>query len=328
MSKKLVSVLKVLVSVLIAGILLYLVFRKIDWIAFWEKALQVEYSWVIVSIVISVLGYVLRAYRWNLLLEPMGYKLSTYRTLVAVLIGYLANIALPRFGEITRCGVMNKNDNVAISKGLGSVVSERIIDVLTLLVLIILGLLIENERLISFLKSSYSSLELPSYTVWILLVIVAGAGIGLFVFIRNQRNKGGKFLSLINDFIDGVLSLKDIKNPIGFVLSTIALWVIYYLMAYLIVFALPETSQLDLGAGLMLLITGAIALTLPVQSGFGVYHGMVAGMLALYSIDNTTGVFLATLLHTSQIMSIAFFGSIALLISFSIRKKNNVAYEG
>jgi len=327
MPKKLVSILKVLISVLIAGVLLYLVFKNIDWIEFWGKAKQVEYSWVIASILISILGYILRAYRWNLLLEPMGYKLSLYRTMLAVLIGYLANLALPRLGEITRCGVMNKNDDVAVSKALGSVVSERIIDVLTLLVLIILGLILESERLISFLKTSYSSLELPSYTVWIVGIVVIGIGIALFIFIRNQRSKGGKFINIINDFIDGVLSLKDIKNPIGFILSTVAMWIVYFFMSYLIVFTIPETSHLDLSAGLLLLITGAMALTLPVQSGFGAYHGMVAGMLALYAIDNTTGVFLATLLHTSQIISIAFFGSIALLISFSIRKKNHVSNQ-
>jgi len=106
-----------------------------------------------------------------------------------------------------------------------------------------------------------------------------------------------------------------------FLVSTVILWVVYYLMSYLIFFSLPETSHLGLGAGFMLLITGGIALSLPVQSGFGTYHGMVAGMLLLYSIDETTGLFLATLLHTSQILSIAFFGSIALIISFILRRR-------
>lgn len=94
-------------------------------------------------------------------------------------------------------------------------------------------------------------------------------------------------------------------------------------MSYIIIFSLPETSHLGLGAGFMLLITGGIALSLPVQSGFGTYHGMIAGMLLLYSVDQTTGIFLATLLHTSQILSIALFGSIALIISFVIRRKTD-----
>lgn len=127
-------------------------------------------------------------------------------------------------------------------------------------------------------------------------------------------------MNYLNRFIAGLLSLKDIKKPVGFIVSTVILWVLYYLMSYVIVFSLDETAHLSLSAGLMLLITGGIALTIPVQNGFGTYHTMIAGMLVLYSIDKTTGVFLATLLHTSQIIAVAIFGSIALLISATIKK--------
>ncbi|WP_420576117.1 lysylphosphatidylglycerol synthase transmembrane domain-containing protein [Ekhidna sp.] len=321
MSKSLIILLKVLISIGLAGLLLYLVFRNIEWVEFWERTKTVDYSWVIASIALSVVAYVARAYRWNILLEPLGYKLRTSRTTLAVLVGYLANLALPRLGEITRCGILKRNDNVAVPSALGSVVTERIIDVFTLLLLILVSLIVESERLFTFLTTAYQDLQIPNYVVVIVIIVLILGMTGLIFFIRRQDKLKGKLAALIKGFIEGLLSLKDIKRPIGFLVSTAILWVVYYLMSYIIFFSLPETSHLGLGAGFMLLITGGIALSLPVQSGFGTYHGMVAGMLLLYSIDETTGVFLATLLHTSQIMAIALFGSIALIISFIIRRR-------
>ncbi|WP_425392809.1 lysylphosphatidylglycerol synthase transmembrane domain-containing protein [Ekhidna sp.] len=322
MSKNLIALLKVLISVGLAGILLYLVFRNVEWVTFWERAKSVDYTWVIISILLSIVAYIARAYRWNILLEPLGYSLKTSRTTIAVLIGYLANLALPRLGEITRCGVLKRNDNVSMPNALGSVVTERIIDVLTLFFLIIISLIVESDRLIQFMTGAYKDLNIPNYVWWIVAMVTLVGGILFIYFIKKQKQFKGKLSGLIRSFMEGVFSLKDIKRPLGFIVSTVVLWVVYFLMSYIIVFSLPETRHLGLGAGFMLLITGGIALSIPVQSGFGTYHGMIAGMLLLYAIDETTGIFLATLLHTSQIVAIAIFGSIALVISFLMRRKS------
>ena len=322
MSKNLTLLLKVLISIGLAWLLLYLVFKDIQWAEFWERAKTVDYNWVFVSIVLSVIAYIARAYRWNILLEPLGYKLKTSRTTLAVLVGYLANLALPRLGEITRCGILKKNDNVALPSALGSVVTERIIDVFTLLLLILLSLILESDRLFTFLSTSYRDLQLPTFVIGIVIAVAILGVTAMVIFVKKQDKLKGKFAVLLKGFVSGILSLKDVKRPFGFLISTLILWVVYYLMSYVIIFSLPETAHLGLGAGFMLLITGGIALSLPVQSGFGTYHGMIAGMLLLYSIDETTGVFLATLMHTSQIFSIALFGSIALIISFVIRRRS------
>lgn len=321
MPKNLITLLKVLTSVGLAALLLFLVFRNIEWATFWERAKSVNYSWVLLSIALSMVAYLARAYRWNILLEPLGYDLKTSRTTLAVLIGYLANLALPRLGEITRCAVLKRNDNVTMPLALGSVVTERIIDVVTLFVLILLSLTLESNRLITFLETAYKDLNIPEYVITLIIAAAIVGIIVLILFVKRQDRLKGKFADLIKGFVAGFLSLKDIKRPGGFVISTIILWGVYFLMSYIIIFSLPETSHLDLSAGLMLLVTGGIALSLPVQSGFGTYHGMIAGMLLLYSIDETTGIFLATLLHTSQILAVALFGSVALIISFIIRTK-------
>jgi len=322
MSKNLIKLLKILISIGLAVLLLFLVFKNVTWSDFWDRAKSVDYTWVILSILLSIIAYVSRAYRWNILLEPLGYNLKTSRTTLAVLVGYLANLALPRLGEITRCAVLNRNDNVSVPSALGSVVTERIIDFLTLLILIFISLIVESERLFTFLNNAYRDLHIPNYAI-VIIITLGLAGLFALIFIIRQKDKlKGKFAELIKAFLSGLISLRDIKRPIGFIVSTVILWVVYYLMSYLIIFSLPETSHLGFGVGFMLLITGGIALSIPVQSGFGTYHGMIAGMLLLYSIDQTTGIFLATLLHTSQIVAVAIFGSIALIISMIIRRRS------
>ncbi|MEM6736418.1 MAG: lysylphosphatidylglycerol synthase transmembrane domain-containing protein [Bacteroidota bacterium] len=321
MSKRIFGALKVLISILLAGILLYLVFKNIDWIEFWKKAQTVNLIWVFASIILSIIAFFARAYRWNILLEPLGYKLKTSRTTLAVMIGYLANLAIPRLGEISRCGVLNRNDQVSMTHSFGSVVAERIMDLFTLIMLILISFILEYERITSFLFEAFSELNLPSYVLYILLG-VAVLGVGTSIIVIKKRNLlKGRFLEVISSFVDGFLSLGKIKNVSGFIVSTTIIWSIYYLMSYVVVFSLPETSYLGLRAGFMLLVTGGIALSIPVQSGFGTYHGMVAGMLFLYGIDRTTGLFFATLLHTSQIVSTTIFGTIALLLSALLRRR-------
>lgn len=327
MKKIILTILKVVVSVGMAAFLLYVVFKKIDWAEFWQRATEVDYTWVVASIVLSIVTYVARAYRWNILLKPLGYDLKTSRTTLAVLIGYLANLVLPRLGEVTRCGVLNRNDKVPVPDALGTVIVERLVDVLTLFVLMGLSLFVEYDRLMKFLREAFASLALPNWVFFALPVIAILGLFAVILLIRIQRNKRGRFSEIINGFANGLLSLKDIKNPVGFVISTLIIWVVYFLMSYIIVFSLPETSHLGLSAGLMLLITGGIALALPVQSGFGTYHGMIAGMLLLYSVESDVGIFLATLLHTSQLIAIGLFGSSALVISFMLRRKKTEGKE-
>lgn len=321
MSKQIFQLLKVVLSIGLAIVLLFFVFKNVSWAAFWNQAKSVDYTWVVLSILLSIVAYMARAYRWNILLEPLGYQLRTQRTTLAVLIGYLANLALPRLGEITRCGVLNRNDQVPMSVGLGSVVTERLVDFLTLLLLIAISLIIESDRLIGFLTKAYSDLHIPVYVLFILVGLGLAGAVGMYIIYRISLKSEGKIATLIQGFISGILSLKNIQRPVGFLVSTLVLWVVYYLMSYIIIFSLPETSHLGIGVGFMLLVTGGIALSLPVQSGFGTYHGMISGMLLLYGVNEASGLFLATLLHTSQIVAVAIFGSVALVISAFIRKK-------
>ena len=313
---KLYSVIKYAISIVLSAVLLFLVFKKVDFSTFYEKSKEVNFGWVLVSILLSIFAFLARAFRWNILLEPLGKKLQTQRTFLAVMVGYLTNLALPRAGEITRCGVLNKNDQVPFSYSFGSVFTERIIDLLFLMLLMLLSLTIEVDFIANMVKNSLNYINISTEFIIILIILF----VFIVIFVIKKKNK---FSGFLKKFIEGILSLRHIKRPYSFIASTIFIWIMYFLMTYVIVFSLPETAHLGIGVGFMLLVVGAIAIILPVQGGFGTYHVMLASTLILYGINDNTSIFLATLLHTSQVITIVLLGTIALIISFQIRK--NVA---
>jgi hypothetical protein len=311
--------------------LLYLAFRNVDFEAFLAKTKEVDYTWIYISIVLSLVPYFLRAYRWNLLLEGVGYrKLSTPRTSVSVIIGYLANLALPRMGEMTRCAVLQKTDGVKFSEGLGTVITERLLDAITLLGIIGLTFIVEYDRLADFFRENiFSKFQLSSSWLFVLVliaVIAVIAVIGAIVFVIVARkilrsSSTNKVVNFAREIIKGLDSLRKIKSPLGFILSSIGIWVSYYFMSYIIVFTLPETSHLDWMAGMALLVTGGIGMAAPVQGGIGTFHLFVSAMLISYGVDQQSGIFLATLLHTSQVGAIILFGAISSLLSVFMEKR-------
>ncbi|REE05847.1 lysylphosphatidylglycerol synthase transmembrane domain-containing protein [Marinoscillum furvescens] len=324
--KKLLAVAKYSISLVVAGLLLYFAFRNIDFAEFWERAALVDYSWVVYSILLSMVAYYARAYRWNILLKPLGHtNLNIHRTNLAILVGYLANLAFPRLGEVTRCGMLKRSDDVPVSNALGTVITERVIDLFTLIGLFLFALIAEYDRLITFFATTMGDYDVSQALIWKISLIAALGGIIALLVAYFAYLKFPKVKNFVNELFRGLLSLKDIKNPLGFVLSTVILWTTYYFMSYIIVFSIPETAHLSWMVGVMLLVTGGIALALPVQGGIGTYHAFISAMLVLYAVDDTTGVFLATLLHTSQVVAIALFGGLALIASLFIKKHEQSA---
>lgn len=319
MSKKFGFVLKVALSIGLAGLILYFVFRNIDYKSFIGKLNEVEYGWIYFTMLLSLFGYIFRAYRWKLQLLPLGYEPSVFRTFIALMTGYITNLFVPRLGEITRCGVLFKSDKVPVSVGIGTVITERIVDLVALVVILSLAFLLQSDQLLAFIAQTVD-LNIDWRLLGAIVLLIVGVGIWVFIrFIYPSQTKVGAFS---RDMVNGLLSLRNVHFG-KYLLSTLGIWVIYFLMTYLVFFALPETSELSWLAGLSVLSAGVIAFVLPVQSGFGTFHALVAAMLALYGIDNMTGVFFASLLHTSQLIAALIFGLVAVVISLFIKRHGN-----
>jgi uncharacterized protein (TIRG00374 family) len=330
---KISSVIKYIVSLLLAAGLIYLVFKNVSISEFIERSTLVNYWWVGLSILIAVISHLLRAYRWNLLLSPFKYKLKTNRTFLAVMSGYLANLVFPRLGEITRCGVLKKNDGVSMSTAFGTVVIERLIDMVVLLSLVLLDVIVEFDKIYEyFLKSvGWEKYQENKWTLLMAIFILLALGlIGIWILKKlistDFSSPVLKKISLkLKSLFDGFMAIKNLESAFGFVISSIGIWVSYYLMSYVIFFAIPETSELSFGAGLSILAAAGVSMAMPVQGGIGAYHALVSGILVIYGIDATTALFFATLLHTSQVLFVIVFGGVSILISTFISKKNQTA---
>jgi len=296
---------------------LYFVFKDVDISSYSLRINELSYYWIIFAILISVLEFVVRAYRWNLLLEFEHRDLSTYRTTLSLTISYLSAIILPRINDLVRCYILSKTDNVKFSISIGSVVTERIVDLISVLVLALILLLVEFDRFYNYLMIEVVG-NAEVNTILFYLFIFFSVGALLYFIIKFLNNS--KFFENINEkiseFKSGFFSIFTLKKKLEFFLSTIMLWLIYFVVGYLLFFSVDETSFLGFSAALSILVAGAIGTIVPVNAGIGSYHLFVASILIYYGIEYEDGLFFATVVHASHVVVILFFGIISLILLY------------
>lgn len=324
------KVLQYLISLTIAGGLLWFVFKDVDIDALFATFSKADYRWVALSGALALVAHWSRAYRWKLMLQPIGYNPSAYKTMLAVLIGYVVNLVLPRAGELARCGSLQKLEGVPFEKSFGAVVAERLVDVLILLLLIGLNLLLEFDRISGF----FFELIGNKFDNTALLAGIAFAGISLIllaVFLfRKYKSKieqlafYQKVSSVVLGLWSGFTSIRNLKNPAAFIGHTVLIWVMYYSMTYALCFALPETASLSPLAGLTILVMGTIGMAAPTIGGIGSYHFLVGKIVALYGINAQIGITLATFLHSMMgVLFVLIFGLIAFILTFTVQKTDS-----
>ena len=303
-----------LVSIIFGLLLLYFVFQKIDLSVFFARLDLVNYSWIWLSIIISIFEHIIRAFRWNLLMKKDSDSLTTFNTTIVLIVSYFTSLIFPRFNDFVRCYLISKTNTIKLSTSLGTVVSERIIDVLSLIVLAVLLLIIEYEIFVNLLIDIVDKINFDFINV-VFIVIVIVIVLYLFkTFLKRSNFMNAKF----KEFKSGLFAFKDVYYRWDFLLSTFFLWVVYYLMGYVIFFALQETSHLGFNAGLAVLVAGTLGMIVPVNAGIGAYHFLVASILLNYTISYEEGLFFATLIHGSQVVSLILFGFVSSILLFVI----------
>jgi hypothetical protein len=309
------------IAFLIAGLLLlWLAFRGVNFESLWKGLKEASYFWLILSILFSFFAYLSRARRWNLLIEPLGHKPHFKNTFYAMMTGYLANMALPRIGEISKCIALGRKENIPVDQLLGTVVIERTIDFLSLMIIMIIMLIVDGSRLGPFLlENVYQPLQVKMSEVfgfaWIFWVLTVLVGFLILYIVYHYRNRLRKirFFAKIFDtakgIIHGLKSVTAIKNRWEFAFHTVFIWVNYALMTWVVVFAVKSTSHLGFADGLFLLVIGGLAMTAPVQSGLGAFHFIISrGLLVIYGISLEDGLVYAILSHESQMIFGAILG--------------------
>ena len=334
MNQKLFSFLKYLLLLAVAFGLLAFAFRGVRVGKILHDMLQANIFWVLLSALFTILAFFSRAYRWNLLIESAGYSPPLKKTFYALMVGYFANLAFPRLGEVTRCGSLSKAESIPFSPLLGTVIVERVIDVISLVVCLVLTAILEYKRLGSFLNDNIidpaigklRQLMVSPLLIVAAIVCILGLSFALFYFIKRsgQKGKESKIVQLFTSFMNGLRSISTLKKPGLFIFHSVFIWFLYFLSTYVCLFALPSTSQLGLNAALFLLVAGGLGMSAPVQGGIGAYHLLVSQGLILYGLSQQDGLLFATLIHSLSLVLVVLFGVVSMLLLFSGNRRNTI----
>lgn len=318
------------VGILLAWLSIKSVWGERDKIA--DSFVSANYFWVGISVLIAFFSHFLRAFRWNYLLKPLGYSVKPSNALGAVLIGYFANYGLPRMGELTRCTIVTKYDDVPFEVALGTVITERIVDMLLLLVIFILTLFAQFSELKNLaseyivnpmmLKLSGISAQPVKFIIFIAIVVIAFIG---FMIVRKKLAKAltGKFGNIIKGFGNGLSSVKDIDKKFQFIALSVAIWASYFYSLYACFFAFSGTSGLGHSECLVLLLFGTFGVVFS-PGGLGAYPAIITALLtATYHVEIISAVAFPWMAWSSQFILVVVLGVISLIVLPIINKNKS-----
>lgn len=233
------------------------------------------------------------------------------------MVGYLMNLALPRMGEISRCGVLARYEKISFTKLIGTVVTERIIDVIMLLILTFIVIVTQFGKIIQFLNNNpeitakINSIAFSPVAISVIVIIII-----VLYLLRKRIKKSAAFSkvnSILSKFGEGLRTIKNMKNKWAFIGHSVFIWIMYYLMLYVVFFSFDFTSGLPAIAGLTTFVLASFGMVAPVQGGIGTWHFMAVQALVVYGIDKSDGLIFAFLAHTSMTFMMIVIGILSLL---------------
>lgn len=273
--------------------------------------------------IVALASHWLRAVRWRLLLEPTGNRPSSWNAFHALMVGYLVNLVVPRGGEISRCYNLFKLEKVPVETGIGTVVIERLVDVLCLFLLLGLAFLLEWDKLMTFfdglgLGQTTATLSIPVW-VWFML----GLG-GIVIFVLYLLRKNEKLRSIFRGFKNGLTSILKLKKKGQFIGYSLLIWVLYFIMTYSVMLAFDQTAELGMGAVLVIFGIGAIAMALPMPGGLGSYHTLLPlGLGLVYGIEKPDATAFTFVFHAWQTLVMMAGGVFSMIATAIILQKRN-----
>ncbi|MGQ9847235.1 MAG: lysylphosphatidylglycerol synthase transmembrane domain-containing protein [Bacteroidales bacterium] len=326
MKKKINIVLNFIVFPSLAILLLYLAFKGIDISTLWTELLKADYKWIFISLAFALGGFFFRALRWRLLLQASNQNPPIQTTFYAVIMAYFANIAIPRMGEVTRCATLKKTNDIPFDISFGTVITERIVDLITLLIVIFTVLILDFSFFSSFFLDNAVNPVIEKFnfsSILILILVFLTLMIVKIVFFRKQVSEWSftkKIKAFTQGLLKGLFSVFHLKKIWLFLFYTTVIWLCYSLMTYVVFFAIPSTSHLTLTDSLFVLSIGGLGMSAPVQNGFGAFHWIVSRGLMLFGISQADGLLYATLCHESQTLMVLILGPITMLMIFLYNK--------
>ncbi|RXP59467.1 UPF0104 family protein [Lutibacter sp. HS1-25] len=271
-----------------------------------------NYWWVALSLLFGILSHFSRAYRWQFLLEPMGYKPRFANSVMAVLIAYLLNLFIPRSGEFARAGSIKKYDKIPFDKAFGTIVAERVADAIMLLSIIGIAFFLQTDLIGSYLFKDKEESTLISKIFFFIILPLAG----FFIYRKLKKSHNPfviKLIAFINGLAVGAISIFKMKKKWAFIFHTLFIWLMYVLMFYAVTFALPETTNLPFEAIVVGFVVGGLSMALT-NGGLGTYPVLVAGALALYNVPHNPALAFGWIMWTAQTIMVILFGCLSLFL--------------
>ncbi len=304
---------KILLPITFGGAILYWMYRDFDFKSVDDILLHgMDWTWMLLSFPFGILAQMFRGWRWRQTLEPIGEHARTATAVHSIFLSYAASLVVPRIGEFTRCGVLKRYDGVSFSKALGTVVTERAIDMLLMAVVCVLTLLMQMRVFSTFFSRTGTSVDSIlgkfSATGYIVTAACAVAVVFLLHILLKKLSIYNKVKATFGGIWQGVMSLKSVKNIPLFIFYTVGIWVCYFLHYYLTFFCFDFTAGLGFDCALVTFVVGSIAVIVPTPNGAGPWHFAVKTMLILYGVADNSALYFVLIVHSVQTLLVIALG--------------------
>lgn len=327
MGKEKKNILKIVLFLGIGIALIVILFKDFDLKKMLDDLRNVDYFWVGMSMLCGLLAMISRGLRWNILIESMGHTASKTNTTNTVIFGYFINLFIPRAGELARCTSLNQVEDIPVNKLVGNILLERAFDMVILISLVGSVFLLKFDDILYFFNElstiEEGSTSNSSPVKYIVLASILAIGIVLFLFRKKIQNS--PLYNKAKDFLigikEGFKSAFKMKKKGLFLFHTFFIWLMYFMMTYVVFFAIPYTSHLGVGDGVYIMVVGGLGMVVPVQGGLGPYHLAVSIGLSSLGIEKESGLLFATVVHAAQtIMVLSSGGFSTIMLSLAKRK--------
>ena len=331
MSPKFAKALQFVFFLIVGLVLLYFAFRGVDLNEMILEIKQADYRWVALSLLFAILALVFRTLRWRLLIEPLEEYPKLTNIFHAINVGYLANFVFPRIGEVTRCGILNRTDHIPVGGLFGTVIVERVFDLMMSALMLCLILLFRFGEVSDFIAANVwqpaaERLSEMTNVGWLIAAVVM-ALISCFVIYKifklqlSQIAAIRKIKDLMQGIVKGIQAAYQIRNFRLFIALNFLIFGMYFLQTYVLFFALTSTSSLGLTDALFILVLSALAIIIPVQGGIGAYHWIISMGLTVFGLTREEGMVYATISHSATSILFILLGAVGLMFVFYGRRK-------
>ena len=292
MKKKLLFALRIILFFAIGLLLFWLVYKDQPLDEIVAALKEADYFWIGVSLVLSLLSHISRAMRWNLLIEPLGYRPRLINSFFAVMVMYISNMAIPRSGEIARCSILKRYEKVPVSQSFGTVVTERIFDMIMLGILLLIVLFTQMKTVLEFARNNpdfKNNVEAVfSMQNLVILIVLALSFVALIFLFRSKLAENKLFKKvkeLFMSFASGLLTVWKMEKKWQFIFHSVFIWTMYFLMIYVVFQSFEFTKHLSIMTGLTVFVMSSLGMVAPSPGGIGTWHFMAIETLILYGVQ-------------------------------------------